>query len=189
MMVRLVAALALVLGLGLGLVATWQPAAAQQAVTVNLGAQNNSGVSGTATLTPMGNQTQVVIRVTGEPAGASEPAHIHDGTCANLNPTPKYPLNNVENGTSTTMVNATLAQIQSSATAINLHESAQNISRYVACGNIPVATAAPASGATTSTGLPRTGEQFPLAAAAGLTLTALGCLLGGWGLRRRSRPD
>src|SRR3712207_7389907 len=47
--------------LAIGLVAAGLSAtdtAAQQAVTVNLSAQNNSGVTGTATLTPMGGQTQ-----------------------------------------------------------------------------------------------------------------------------------
>ncbi|MCL4509047.1 MAG: hypothetical protein M1296_05940, partial [Chloroflexi bacterium] len=53
---------------------------AAQSVTVPIAAQNNSGISGTATLTAMGSQTQVVLSLTGEPAGGSEPAHIHTGT-------------------------------------------------------------------------------------------------------------
>src|SRR5262249_38702407 len=130
---RALAASALVLALGLGFGISTLPAGAQQAVTVNLTAQSTPGVSGTATLTPMGNQTQVVIRITG---GTSDPhpAHIHDGTCANLNPAPKYPLANVETGTSTSMVNVPLSQIQSSPTAINLHLSAHQAPTYIAPG-------------------------------------------------------
>ena len=123
-------------------------ASAQQAVTVQLSPQNSSGITGTATLTPMGDQTRVVLTLAGAGAGP-EPAHIHAGTCADLDPTPKWPLTSVANGVSDTMVNAKLSDIQASATAINIHKSPQEISVYVACGDIPTAAAAGAApGAT-----------------------------------------
>src|SRR5919199_132537 len=56
-------------------------ASAQQAVTIQLSPQNSSGITGTATLTPMGDQTRVVLTLAGAGAGP-EPAHIHAGTCA-----------------------------------------------------------------------------------------------------------
>jgi LPXTG-motif cell wall-anchored protein len=132
---------------------------AQQPVTVQLSPQNNSGITGTATLTSMGDQTRVILTLTGAGAGP-EPAHIHEGTCANLDPTPKWPLTSVANGTSDTMVNAKLSDIQASATAINVHKSPQEISVYVACGNIPMAGtttgAAPAPAAAQAAGVAAT---------------------------------
>src|SRR5258706_16321140 len=74
-------------------------ASAQQAVTVKLDGQNSSGLSGMATLTPMGDQTKVVIAVTGGGPGPM-PTHIHAGTCANLTPAPAFPLTATADGAS-----------------------------------------------------------------------------------------
>src|SRR5437764_4694404 len=135
------------------LVLSWSTglAAAQtMPVVINLAPQNNSGLSGTATLTDIGGgKTRVDLNVTG-PAG-DYPAHIHMGTCANLNPAPQYPLTNVRNGQSTTDVDASLATIQQSPHAINLHKSAEDIATYVACGDIAVAGASTAPATTTTT--------------------------------------
>ena len=142
-------------------------ASAQQAVTVQLSPQNSSGITGTATLTPMGDQTRVVLTLAGAGAGP-EPAHIHAGTCADLDPTPKWPLTSVANGVSDTMVNAKLSDIQASATAINIHKSPQEISVYVACGNIPTAAAAGAAPAAAPAGAPGAtpGTPAPVTSAA-----------------------
>ena len=120
-------------------------AAAQQSpVTVPLTAQNGSGITGNATLTDLGNnQTRVQISIT--PATGDHPAHIHMGTCANLDPTPEFPLTNVQNGTSTTVVNQALSTIMRTQRAINLHLSAAEIATYVACGDIPVVGSQPPS--------------------------------------------
>jgi hypothetical protein len=104
----------------------------------------NSGQSGTATLTSTpDNKTQVIIALQNEPASAVEPAHIHLGTCAKLNPKPVYGLNSVTNGTSTTVVDAPLSKIEAGGYAINIHQSAANIGTYVACGDIPAPEASP----------------------------------------------
>ncbi len=175
----------LVSAIALGLLAsigTASLAGAQAtATTVTLAPLNNSGISGSATLTDLGGgRTRVVVNVTGSPAGANHPAHIHDGSC----PTPgavRYPLQNIQNGTSTTEVNASLADLMRGTFAVNLHRSAQEASVYVACGNVQqAAAAAPAAPAT----LPRTGDLgsiAPLAVAAGLGLVGLG-----FALRRRT---
>src|SRR5215471_16275710 len=148
-------------------------ASAQDTVTVTLSPENNSGISGTATLTAMGSQTQVVINVTGEPAGASEPDHIHTGQCGPTLGGVKFPLKNVENGTSTTTVNTTLASLETGGFAINLHESAANIGHFIACGNIPAMAA--------SANLPKSGgiSLTAVLVTAGLLLTT------GYALRRR----
>lgn len=156
-------------------------ASAADTVTINLDTLNASGVSGTAVLTDLGGgQTQVVVTVTGEPASGSEPDHIHVGQCGATLGAVKYPLKNVEGGTSTTVVAAPLASIETGGFAINVHESAANIAKYVACGNIPVmAAAAPAAPAAA---LPKSGG-LPISA----IFLAAGALLGaGYTLRRRT---
>ncbi|MGD0474851.1 MAG: CHRD domain-containing protein [Candidatus Velthaea sp.] len=103
--------------------------------TFKLSPQNGSGESGTATLTQHGGALTVKLTLTG--GSGMQPAHIHKGTCANLNPKPAYPLATVTDGTSTTTLkNVTLAQLMSGTYAINVHKSTSEIKVYVACGNI-----------------------------------------------------
>ncbi len=48
-----------------------------------------------------------------------------------------YPLNNVVNGKSTTVINTTLDEIKDQEPlAINIHESVQNINIYTSCGDL-----------------------------------------------------
>ena len=107
-------------------------------VTVQLGEQNNSGETGTATITPQDGKTQVVLQqvvlqIEGAPAQA-QPAHIHDGTCASLDPKPRIPLQNVVNGKSTTTLDMPMSEVTNGA--INVHKSASDIKTYVACGDL-----------------------------------------------------
>jgi len=159
-------------------------AAAQQPITIQLAAQNNSGITGTVVLTPMGAQTKVTLTLQGSPAGATHPAHIHAGTCATLDPRPAFPLTPVQNGASETVVNVSIDQLRAARHAINVHKSPQEASVYVACGDLPFGAAA--------VGMPRTGaggaDTSPTA-----TLLAAGSLLallvaGGltWLARRRA---
>jgi hypothetical protein len=94
--------------------------------------------------------------------GVAHPAHIHDGTCANLGGV-VYPLTDLttpdmtatpmagttDMGTpvvdmdmsdavamSVTVVQADLNTILGSEHAINVHESAENIGTYIACGDL-----------------------------------------------------
>jgi hypothetical protein len=105
-------------------------------MTVKLSAQNKSGESGTATLTPQGDKTQVVIKLTGAPGSTPQPAHIHDGSCANIDPKPRVPLQNVVDGNSTTTLDMKLADVAGKGGAINVHKSAADLKTYVACGDI-----------------------------------------------------
>ncbi len=111
-------------------------AAKEKPITVNLEAQNNSGETGTATLTPEGRKTKVVIEMSNATAGVAQPAHIHKGTCANLDKAPKWKLKPVKDGKSTTVVPASLKTILKDKTAINVHKSLKEIKDYVACGDI-----------------------------------------------------
>jgi len=109
-----------------------------ETVTVVMKAQNGSGESGTATLTPLdAGRTRVVIGIKGENTTGKQPAHIHMGTCAKLNPAPKYPLKDVVLGKSNTIVDVPIETITTGGMAINVHESAANLKKYVACGDIP----------------------------------------------------
>jgi hypothetical protein len=105
-------------------------------ITVQLAAQNDSGQTGTATLTPEGDKTKVVILLTHAPSGVAQPAHIHLGTCDKLDKAPKWKLEAVKDGRSTTMVPVSLDAILKEKTAINIHKSAEEIQVYVSCGNI-----------------------------------------------------
>jgi hypothetical protein len=103
-------------------------------MTVKLSPLNSSGESGTATLTPEGASTKVVITITGGPATA-QPTHIHKGTCDKLDPKPAYPLSPVVNGKSETTVKVAMKDIEKGY-AINGHKSAQDLKTYVFCGDI-----------------------------------------------------
>jgi len=109
---------------------------AAKSVTVRLGQQNKSGESGTARLTPDGDKTKVVVNLKGAPKGVSQPAHVHEGTCAKLDPKPKYPLQNLVDGKSTSEVPASLDSLMGGNMAINVHKSAEEPKTYVACGDI-----------------------------------------------------
>jgi len=123
--------------LGVTMVGVTSFALAADSATAKLAAQNSSGETGTATLTKAGaNQTKVVLDVKGAPAGASQPVHIHKGTCDKLDPKPSYPLSPVVNGKSETTVNASLDSLEKGGYAINGHKSAQDVATYVFCGPI-----------------------------------------------------
>lgn len=104
--------------------------------TIELGTLNSSGVTGSVTLTDVGTGlTEVVVRV--EPAGNLDmPAHIHPGTCVELVPQPRYPLRNVVNGASTTVVPATLADLLAGDLAVNVHRSNDDLATYTACADL-----------------------------------------------------
>ena len=127
----------LALVLGFALLGVTSLAVAADSASAKLSPQNNSGESGTATLTKAGdNQTKVVLDVKGGPSGVSQPVHIHKGTCDKLDPKPAYPLSPVVNGKSETTVNASLDDLEKGGYAINGPKSAQDVKTYVFCGPI-----------------------------------------------------
>jgi len=111
--------------------------AAHPDVTIKMHAQNGSGEWGTATLTDLGGRTRVVIALQHENTTGNQPAHIHMGPCAHLNPAPKYFLKNVILGHSNTTIDVPIAKLLGAHMAVNVHESAKDIGRYVSCGDIP----------------------------------------------------
>src|SRR5690349_17709310 len=59
-----------------------------QTITVQMGAQNNSGETGTATITDAGNGQVMVMVNLSNGTSTPQPAHIHKGNCVNLDPVP-----------------------------------------------------------------------------------------------------
>lgn len=104
-------------------------------VTVDLAEQNGSGESGTVTLTADGEKTKVVIALENPPA-VPQPAHIHKGSCEDLDPNPAYGLENVVDGNSSSEVDVPLDELRDDDFAINVHKSGDKIEVYVACGDL-----------------------------------------------------
>jgi LPXTG-motif cell wall-anchored protein len=163
-------------GLLLSVGASTIAAAQAQPLTLDLTAQNNSGISGTATFTESGGSVRVDIKVTGAGAGP-QPAHIHPGTCTQLDATPQFTLSPVVNGTSTTTIQSTIQALTSSPHAVHMHKSQDELSVYVACADFK-----PAS-------LPRTGDAASatpfISGFFGIALLGTGLLLRQ--VRRRTR--
>ena len=106
--------------------------------------QNNSGEVGEVALYPQGQNTRVVVTINGEPGGRTQPAHIHRGqSCASIDPKPAYPLHNVVNGKSSTIVNIPIDRLLSGNYAVNVHESPTNIAHYVSCGHLDPQSVSP----------------------------------------------
>jgi hypothetical protein len=146
-------------------------AAQAQNLTLTMNAQNNSGISGTATFSDVGGgKTRVMIQVSGAGAGP-QPAHIHPGSCAQLDPTPAYTLTSVSNGASTTDVDASLQQLLDGRYAVHMHKSQDELTVYVACADI-VQTGRPGA-------LPNTGNVADDWTGAAAVLLGFGLVAGG----------
>ncbi len=121
---------------------------AASAVSFTMHAQNGSGEDGTMTLTDLGNnKSHVSLTLKNAPANP-QPAHIHKGTCAALNPTPEIPLTDVVNGKSETDI----TNGGSGDYAVNVHKSATEISTYVSCGDLSTANMVGGAGTTGTPG-------------------------------------
>ncbi len=108
-----------------------------QNFNVALNQLNDSGQQGSAIVTAEeGERTRVTIQMQGGGQEA-QPAHIHEGTCEDLNPQPAYPLESVKNGQSETLLDLRFEKLRETQYAINVHASEQDLETYVACGDLP----------------------------------------------------
>jgi Cu/Zn superoxide dismutase len=108
----------------------------QDVVAIALNEENNSGQSGLATLTAMGDNTQVVVSLS-EGTMESSAIHIHSGQCGPELGDVVHPLTNLTGGSSTTLLEGvSLGSLLTGGFAINSH-NADDASIYTACGNIP----------------------------------------------------
>ncbi len=105
-------------------------------IKLDLSVLNNSGISGMARLKEEDGKVKVKVELKDSSMGSVHPIHIHMGSCAALGAV-KYPLTDVVNKKSETILNVTLAQLKSDLPlAINVHKSSAESGVYVACGNL-----------------------------------------------------
>jgi hypothetical protein len=84
----------------------------------------------------MGEKTRVDVALANAPTDVGQPAHIHPGTCAKLDPKPKYPLTTVTDGTSTTIVDVPMSALTAGGFSVNVHKSTTDLPTYIACGEL-----------------------------------------------------
>jgi hypothetical protein len=144
--------------------------------------QNGSGISGTSVITELpGGKLRVEVRANGAGPGP-QPAHIHQGTCANLDPAPKFTLSSLTNGVSTTEVDGALRDILASPHAVHLHKAPDELPVYVACADIRADAGASGQPRTLpSAGAASTVAPWPSA------LAGAGLVILGLGIERRAR--
>ncbi len=110
---------------------------AGHSLQINMGQQNNSGEAGNAAVVDENGGVNVTIHIKSEPKGASQPAHIHKGTCTKLDPAPWKPLTPVIDGKSMTHLKGiSVAELKKGKYAINVHKSANDLKTYVSCGDL-----------------------------------------------------
>lgn len=104
-------------------------------MTVSLETQEDSGISGDATFGDKGGKSSVKLTLDGTEDGKAYAAHVHEGTCDELDPTPAYPLEDAKDGSSTSTIDVKSSVLEESDYAVNVH-NADDPKKYVACGNI-----------------------------------------------------
>jgi hypothetical protein len=120
----------------IGVIACAAASAYPSALKLRLYAQNRPGETGTATLEQIPGGVKIVVKMAGGQNG-TQPVHIHAGTCAPLNPVPRYTLTNLVHGSSTTTISGvTLSDLLKGKYVIDIHESSADVKRYVACAAI-----------------------------------------------------
>jgi len=177
-----VVVIVLAFGLAVALGITSTANAQGQSISLSLASQNGSSITGNATITELpGGKMRVEIHTNGAGAGP-QPAHIHQGTCANLDPAPKFSLTSLTNGASTTELDGSLRDITSAPHAIHLHKAPDELPVYVACADIKLDAGAPGQPPV----LPQAGDARSLS---GLIsgLTGISLIIAGLAVGRRGR--
>ncbi len=113
-------------------------------ISVELQEFEDSGISGTAILTATAEGgTQVSMELQGAELDGDHPTHIHTGTCDDFDPDPLYPLETVElsavnqEGISeTTVEDVTLDSLREGDYVILVHQSLEELTNYLVCGEI-----------------------------------------------------
>ncbi len=112
--------------------------AGETALSLELTEQNGSGQSGTATLTPVGDERTKIVMELSNPPAVPQPAHVHPGPCDDLGD-PVAALANVVRGRSETTVPLSFAELRRGDLVVHAHKSEREYSISVACAPIPEA--------------------------------------------------
>lgn len=129
-------------------------------ITVELQEFEDSGISGSATLTATADGgTQVSMQLQGGELDGDHPTHIHTGTCDDFDPNPLYPLETVElsevnqEGISeTTVEDVSLDSLREGDFVILVHQSMEELTTYLVCGEISSGTVEDAGAAAEGSG-------------------------------------
>jgi len=114
---------------------------------------NDSGLSGTATLYEAGDKTIVDLDV--KNTGDDQPAHIHSGTCGNLEAEPAFDLNALHaDGKSRTVIDTPLEGLLNGQFAIDIHLSPTELGTLSACATIEGTPTVPDGSPTPENGTP-----------------------------------
>ena len=109
---------------------------AENQFAADLSEVDESNEVGTATLIEIDDQVLVDLNMTNFPQGVPQPAHIHAGACPDVGDI-IFPLNNVVNGKSRTILDTSLEYLRSlEPLAINVHKSVPESEIYVSCGDL-----------------------------------------------------
>jgi hypothetical protein len=105
-------------------------------LSIALIANGSSTQNGIAQIKELNGKVKVEIRLAGAAIGSVQPAHVHIGNTPNLGAV-KYPLSDVKNGNSETILNVSFDQLLSERPlGINVHKSATEMNISVASGNL-----------------------------------------------------
>ncbi len=112
--------------------------------TIAMQPVGGSGISGEATLTENGQQTQVMVRIMGSTDNSTHQGHIHQGTCASpgsvVVPLQPITTDGQGGGTSTSTVDVPIHTAANGQHIVVYHETGGTPGAPVVCGEIPAHT-------------------------------------------------
>lgn len=118
-------------------------------IVIALNEYQDSGVSGTSTITGTSEGIQVSMELVGDALRGGHPTHIHTGTCEDFDPNPTYPLTTVnldevsDEGVSDTAIDTvSLDALLADDHVILVHLSPRELLTYFVCGDIKQSNAA-----------------------------------------------
>ena len=110
--------------------------ALEDALTLDLQEQNNSGITGTVAFSPTSDGTGGGRDRARQQRGRPTPGARPPGQLCRPRPGPKWPLSNVVDGKSKTTIDADLSELTAQEYAVNVHDSPENADLYVACADV-----------------------------------------------------
>lgn len=105
-------------------------------ISIVVSEQNGSAESGIVIISEVNGKVNVGLKLTGGVPGVPQPAHLHSGVCSDPGKV-VYPLTNVVNGESETILKVDMATFnQSLPLILNVHKSEQESDIYASCGEV-----------------------------------------------------